>query len=33
MLAVGSIAGSQQRPAAEDSKEARSRGCGGVEAD
>jgi hypothetical protein len=28
-LAVGSVAGSQQRPAAEDGEEARSRGRGG----
>jgi hypothetical protein len=32
-LAVGSVAGSQQRSAAEDGEEARSRGRGGVEAD
>jgi hypothetical protein len=32
-LAVGSIAGSQQRPVAEDGEEARSLGRGGVEAD
>jgi hypothetical protein len=32
-LAVGSVAGSQQRLAVEDGKEARSRGRGGVEAD
>jgi hypothetical protein len=32
-LAVGSVAGSQQRPAAEDGEEARSRGSGGMEGD
>jgi hypothetical protein len=32
-LAVGSVTGSQQRSAAEDGEEARSRGRGDVEAD
>jgi hypothetical protein len=32
-LAVGSVAGLQQRPATEDGEEARSQGHGGVEAD